>query len=136
MTRSNASPFKLREHPEISVGESLTYQNRNWAPISLLCKPHGDQADLEASESWVVGRSEPDICAVPAFIMRIRGIGDLGATLFDGKAPKMINSQLSCSHRRGDPWGFRGPQRPRLPGKGNAKPIEIFSRRRCAGLIV
>lgn len=124
MTRSNASPFKLREHPEISVGESLTYQTRTVVgpPISLPCKPHGDQADLEASESWVVARSEPDICAVPAFIMRIRGISDLGATLFDGKAPTMINSQLPCSHTRGDPWGFRGPQRPRLRGKGNAKP--------------
>lgn len=32
MTRSNASPFKRREHPEITGGESLTYQYRNWAP--------------------------------------------------------------------------------------------------------
>lgn len=56
MTRSNASPFKRREHPEITGGESLTYQYRNWAPHLPLCKPHRDQADLEASESWVVGR--------------------------------------------------------------------------------
>lgn len=61
MTRSNASPSKLREHPEISVGESLTYQTRTVVgpPISLLCKPHGDQADLEASESWLSPDQSP-----------------------------------------------------------------------------
>lgn len=84
----------------------------------------------------VVARSEPDICAVPAFIMRIRGISDLGATLFDGKAPTMINSQLPCSHRRGDRWGFAALSGHACGVKEMPHPIEIFSRRRCAGLIV
>lgn len=84
----------------------------------------------------VVARSEPDICAVPAFIMRIRGISDLGATLFDGKAPTMINSQLPCSQRRGDPWGLAALSGHACGVKENATPDRVFSRRRCAGLIV
>lgn len=105
-----------------TVGESLTYQYRNWAlylpPVQTTRRP----SRLGGKRKLGCRRSEPDICAVPAFIIRIRAISDLGATLFDRKAPKMINSQLPCSHRRGDAWGFRGPQRPRLRGKGNAKP--------------
>lgn len=48
----------------------------------------------------------------------------------------MINSQLPCSHRRGDPWGFAALSGHACGVKEMPHPIEIFSRRRCAGLIV
>lgn len=48
MTRSNASPSKLREHPEISVGESLTYQTRTVVgPLSPSCANH-----TETKPTW------------------------------------------------------------------------------------
>lgn len=52
------------------------------------------------------------------------------------KGADMINSQLPCSHRRGDPWGFAALSGHACGVKEMPHPIEIFSRRRCAGLIV
>lgn len=122
MTRSNASPFKLREHPEITVGESLTYQYRNWAPylppVQTTRRPSrlGGQATVGLSQIRARHLRRTGIHNEDPRHQRPRG------NVIRPKGAEMINSQLPCSHRRGDAWGFRGPQRPRLRGKGNAKP--------------